>query len=303
MWNSGRTPYTTSSGPIRSLSVERIWPRLASRLPWVSIAAAEAPAVPLVNISTARVSPSTSTGGTGAVVSSSSKVCAPSRSWPGVATTETIAPVTDGWTRLPRGRGHRPDHRGDRRDLRQLPLDLRRRAGRVEGHGDGAQPDGGQEGDDEVRVVAAQDGDAVAGADAEVLRARRGTPPSCSRSAPYVVVRVWLTSAGASSGWSSRIDARFTWRPVGAARGRPAAHPPPGAAAPGCYPAGRSGHEAVRPVRRSAHARAQPMKTRLATPATTITTSSRASASVVAGRTGRDPIRAAGRGPGAPPAP
>ena len=37
-------------------------------------------AVPLVNISRASVSPSTSTGGRGAVVSSSSKVCAPSRS-------------------------------------------------------------------------------------------------------------------------------------------------------------------------------------------------------------------------------
>ena len=98
MWLSGRTPNTTSSGPSRSLSVERIWPRLASRLPCESIAAAEAPAVPLVNISRASVSPSTSTGGTGAVVSSSSKVCAPSRSCPGVATTETIAPVTDGWT-------------------------------------------------------------------------------------------------------------------------------------------------------------------------------------------------------------
>ena len=84
---------------------------------------------------------------------------------------------------LPRGRGHRPDHRGDRRDLRQLPLDLRARAGRVERHGHGAQPDRGQEGDDEVRVVAGQDGDAVAGPTPRSSSAPRNAAVR-SRSAP-----------------------------------------------------------------------------------------------------------------------
>ena len=47
------TPYTTSPGATR-LVTERAWSMLASRLPWVSIAARGAPAVPLVNSSTAR---------------------------------------------------------------------------------------------------------------------------------------------------------------------------------------------------------------------------------------------------------
>ena len=80
MWFKGSTPKTTSSGTTRSGPDVRIWPRLAKRFPWESIAATEDPAVPLVNMSSARVSSGTSATGTGSASKSSSKVWAPSRS-------------------------------------------------------------------------------------------------------------------------------------------------------------------------------------------------------------------------------
>ncbi len=61
MWNTGSTPYTTSSPTMPS--VDRPCSMLASRLPWLSIAARGEPAVPLVKMSTATSCWSTSTAG------------------------------------------------------------------------------------------------------------------------------------------------------------------------------------------------------------------------------------------------
>ena len=65
MWKSGSTPKTTSSAVCDRPGWAWHCSRLASRLPWVSIAAFGEPAVPLVKISTARSSAARSTTGAG----------------------------------------------------------------------------------------------------------------------------------------------------------------------------------------------------------------------------------------------
>ena len=204
--------------------------------------------MPLVNISRASVSPSTSTGGRAPSVSSSSKVCAPSRSCPGSATTVHDRARHRRVDRLPCGRGHRPDHGRDRRDLRQLALDLRSRAGRVEGARRrapsptvarrammkyGSLPD---------RRATRSPGPTPRSSSAG------GTPPSAP-GAPYVVVRVWLTRRGSVVRVVVEDRCEVHVASGGGRSGKASRPPTPGAAAPGCYPAGRSGHEAVRPVR------------------------------------------------------
>jgi len=71
MWKRGSTARATSSGPRRRPSEACTCSRLASRLPWVSIAARGEPAVPLVNISTARSAASRSTAAAGSCAASS----------------------------------------------------------------------------------------------------------------------------------------------------------------------------------------------------------------------------------------
>ncbi len=72
MWNNGRTPKTTSSGPCRRPGWSWHCSRFESRLPWVSMAAFGDPAVPLVKLSTARSSGRRSTIGADGLRTSSS---------------------------------------------------------------------------------------------------------------------------------------------------------------------------------------------------------------------------------------
>ena len=80
MWNSGSTPKTTSVGSMCT-PTERLCSRLATRLPWLSIAACGDPAVPLVKMSTASASASTSVMGTGPASSSELNEAAPAMSF------------------------------------------------------------------------------------------------------------------------------------------------------------------------------------------------------------------------------
>ena len=74
-------------------------------------------------------------------------------------------------TSTPRAGRAAVDDDGDGVDGGQLALQLGRRARRVQRHDDGAEADDGEVGDDERVAVAADEGDAVAVADAEAGQA------------------------------------------------------------------------------------------------------------------------------------
>ena len=114
----------------------------ASRLPWVSIAARGAPAVPLVNISTARWSGATSATGSGSAASSSSSGTAPST---GVAVDGDD--VADRRPARPRSTSRHVAAALRSTTTPTAPTaassrsQLGRRARRVERHDDGTEPD------------------------------------------------------------------------------------------------------------------------------------------------------------------
>ena len=153
-------------------ATERPCSMLASRLPWLSIAARGAPAVPLVNISTAKV--------VGLDVDDVDGV--------GV---DELGEVADRprhrWARW-RSRGAPSRHRGAVDSVHAAAaagsttttlaptvaislLDLGRRALRVERNGDRAEAEHREVRLDEVQPVAAQQGDAIAAPDTEAGQA------------------------------------------------------------------------------------------------------------------------------------
>ena len=147
-------------------SADRLWSRLAMRLPWVSIAARGAPAVPLVNISTARCEVSTSTGASGSDdVTRSSKPTVPSvdlgvdHGLDGRQQRRLDVRPVDG--------AHLVDDDHFRADHRKLRFEFRCGAGGVERDGHRAEADGGQVPDHEVRRVGEQQRHAVTRLDAE----------------------------------------------------------------------------------------------------------------------------------------
>jgi hypothetical protein len=90
MWNMGRSPSTTSSGP--SGTAPASWSRFADRQPWVSTAAFGAPAVPLVKSSAAVADGGTSATGADAPPISSDARTAPATSAPSDAHVATRRP-------------------------------------------------------------------------------------------------------------------------------------------------------------------------------------------------------------------
>ena len=78
MWKNGSTPNETSSRVCARCGWDCICSRFDRRLPWLSMAAFGEPAVPLVNMSTARSSSSRSTMGTGSDRRRSSRWSEPS---------------------------------------------------------------------------------------------------------------------------------------------------------------------------------------------------------------------------------
>ena len=159
-----------TSSLVSSPASERLWLRLPSRLPWLSIAARGLPAVPLVNISAARSSSSTSTRSTGSAASSASNVVSANsvrRGRTSVATTCSTRRDLGAVDGRPGTGGDGIDEHHLGADDGQLAGDLRRRARRVERDGDGAETGRGQVRGDEEPTVAAQQGDTVAAADAE----------------------------------------------------------------------------------------------------------------------------------------
>ena len=130
-------------------------------LPWVSIAAFGAPAVPLVNNRAARWSGSTSTAGAGSAAMISLAAVASGISALSAATTVrsdgTDVPVDV----TPRRRPRAIDHHGDGPDRGDLGGQFVGRAGRIERHGYGADAERCQVGDDERHAIAAHDGDAI----------------------------------------------------------------------------------------------------------------------------------------------
>ena len=130
-------------------------------LPWVSIAARGAPAVPLVNSRAARCSGSTSVIGAGSAAMISAALTAPSISAPPAATTVRSEGTAARSHVAPRRRRAAVDDGRHRPDGGDLVGQFAGRARRVQGHGDGADAERRQVGDDEGHAVAAHDGHTV----------------------------------------------------------------------------------------------------------------------------------------------
>ena len=123
--------------------------------------------------------------------------------------------------------GHRADDGDDRGHVGHLPFQLRPGARRVERDGDGAEAHGGQQGDHERRVVAAQD-------DHPVPAARRGPAGHRGRRRRGRASRRrswsgWLINAGASTVVEDRCQVHVG--PSGLVTTEVAPTPPHGAAA------------------------------------------------------------------------
>ena len=160
MWNNGMTPSATSSGPRRRPSEACTCSRLATRLPWVSIAARGAPAVPLVNMSTARSAASRSTVSAGAWADQVGQVVAHDD----VLEDRQRRPVQVRHDRRALGAA---DH-GSGADGGQLPGQFRHRAPGIERDGHEAAPGRSQPGQHELDGVARHETHPVADVEAQL---------------------------------------------------------------------------------------------------------------------------------------
>ena len=184
MWKSGSTPRPRRPAVCVRATVAPASARCSSAgCRGASIAAFGEPAVPLVNISTARSSSAPfDDRRAGSVASRSSSRIRPGTSTSSVTMQNSSAGSFERSSRRQRRQSRRGDD--DRAWHRSRPArDSSSGAGllRVERHGDQAGAERRQVGDDEVPVVAAQDADPVARLEAEAGQPRR-TAATCSRS-------------------------------------------------------------------------------------------------------------------------
>ena len=130
-------------------------------LPWVSIAAFGAPAVPLVNNRAARWSGSTSTAGAGSAAMISLAGMASGISALSAAMTVRSDGTDSRSTSRQAAAPERSTTTATAPDRGDLGGQFVGRTGRIERHGDGTDAERRQVGDDERHAIAAHDGDAI----------------------------------------------------------------------------------------------------------------------------------------------